>query len=64
MYRGAMFSTIVTSSLNGAQLCAVLAVVIFLVCMVWAVVTQSFYNALIAFGLALAAGALLWGLPG
>lgn len=56
-----VLATIVTPSATAGQVLALLAVLVFLICMLWALVTKAFYSALLAFGLLLLAAAAIWG---
>lgn len=57
-----MLSTVVTTSLNAAQLFALIAVILFAICTVWALTAKTFYQALLAAGLTFAALCLLFGI--
>jgi hypothetical protein len=56
-----MIATVVTPSINGAQVLALLAAFGFIICTGWALFTKAFYSALLAFGLFLLALSALWG---
>lgn len=56
-----ILATIVTPSATAGQVLALLAVLVFFICVLWAVVTRAFYSALLAFGLLLLAAAAIWG---
>jgi hypothetical protein len=53
-------ATIVTPSANTEQLLALIALIVFIVAALAAAGTRTFYAALMAAGLALLAGAILW----
>lgn len=59
-----MIATLVTSSANAAQVLAFVAVILFIVCTIWALVTKAFYSAVLAAGFVFLAAAALWGLTG
>jgi hypothetical protein len=59
-----MFSTIVNSSANAAQLWCLIAVIVAIVYTVWSLTLRSFPAALLGAAVVFIALGLLWGLPG
>lgn len=59
-----MIATVVTSSINAAQVFALIAIIVFLVAALLTWPSKTWWGTLIAIGLAFASAALLWGLPG
>ena len=56
-----LISTIVTPSINTLQVFALIALIVFIVAAIAAVMTRTFYAALMAAGLAFLAAAVLFG---
>lgn len=59
-----MIATVVTPSINAAQVCALIALILFIVGGVVAFMTKTVYAVLICAGLAFLSAACLWGLTG
>lgn len=59
-----MISTIVTPSINAAQVFALIAVIIFLIAAFLTYPVKTWWGTLVCLGLAFASAALLWGLAG
>lgn len=55
-----LLSTVVTQSANAAQVCALVAVILFIIAGVIAFTTRTIWAVLICAGLAFTAASLLW----
>lgn len=58
-----MIANIVTPSLNGAQICALIGIIVFLVAAFLTYPAKAWWGTLVCIGLAFVSAALLWGLP-